>query len=195
MLHKLNTASQNIDRALSEKEFSRAAQIVYQYWYDNLCDLFIVSICFTTINDYPANQKNQEYSKFLIQHGSEKEARSALNTLYNALEAGLRMIHPFMPFISEELWQRLPRRPGDSTPSIVIASYPKYNESLADDASEDAYETVVRSVKGIRSLMAGYGIQNDAKGKFISPDLFFFFPVNPNTWTYSVHPRNRRSVL
>ncbi|KAH1513889.1 hypothetical protein KXW39_000820 [Aspergillus fumigatus] len=145
MLHKLNTASQNIDRALSEKEFSRAAQIVYQYWYDNLCDLFI------------------EYSKFLIQHGSEKEARSALNTLYNALEAGLRMIHPFMPFISEELWQRLPRRPGDSTPSIVIASYPKYNESLADDASEDAFETVVRSVKGIRSLMAGYGIQNDAK--------------------------------
>ncbi|KAE8374365.1 tRNA synthetases class I-domain-containing protein [Aspergillus bertholletiae] len=155
MLHKLNTASQNIDRALSEKEFSRAAQIVYQYWYDNLCDVFI------------------EYSKFLIQHGSEKEARSALNTLYNALEAGLRMIHPFMPFISEELWQRLPRRPGDSTPSIVIASYPKYNASLADDTSEGAYETVVKSVKGIRSLIAGYGIQDNAKGKFIPPDYCF----------------------
>ncbi|KAL4936354.1 hypothetical protein BDV06DRAFT_216738 [Aspergillus oleicola] len=145
MLHKLNTASKNINAALGEKEFSRAAQIVYQYWYDHLCDVFI------------------EHSKHLIQNGSDRERISAQNTLYTALDAGLRMIHPFMPFISEELWQRLPRRPGDSTPSIVIAPYPQYNKALVDDASEVEYEIVVRSAKGIRSLMAGYGIQDNAK--------------------------------
>jgi valyl-tRNA synthetase len=44
-----------------------------------------------------------------------------METLYTALEGALRLIHPFMPFLSEELWQRLPKRPGDTTPSITIA--------------------------------------------------------------------------
>ncbi|PWY89853.1 valyl-tRNA synthetase [Aspergillus heteromorphus CBS 117.55] len=145
MLHKLNTATQNVNHALSEKEFSRAAQIVYQYWWDHLCQVFI------------------EHSKFFIQNGSDKERASVRNTLYNALDGGLRMAHPFTPFISEELWQRLPRRPDDSTPSIVIAPYPEYSEALIDDAAEAEYETVTKCVKGIRSLMAGYGVQDDAK--------------------------------
>lgn len=49
---------------------------------------------------------------------------SAQQTLYTCLDYGLRLLHPFMPFVTEELWQRLPRRPNDSTPSIMVASYP-----------------------------------------------------------------------
>lgn len=56
--------------------------------------------------------------------------RSAQNTLYTCLDYGLRLLHPFMPFVTEELWQRLPRRPNDPTPSIVISSYPVYVRSL-----------------------------------------------------------------
>lgn len=50
--------------------------------------------------------------------------RSAQNTLYTCLDLGLRLLHPFMPYVTEELWQRLPRRPEDSTPSIMLSSFP-----------------------------------------------------------------------
>lgn len=50
--------------------------------------------------------------------------KSAQQTLYLCLDHGLRLLHPFMPFVTEELWQHLPRRPNDSTPSIMVASYP-----------------------------------------------------------------------
>lgn len=51
---------------------------------------------------------------------------SAKQTLYTCVDHGLRLLHPFMPFVTEELWQRLPRRPGDLMPSIMLAKYPIY---------------------------------------------------------------------
>lgn len=50
--------------------------------------------------------------------------KSAQQTLYTCLDHGLRLLHPFMPFVTEELWQRLPRMPNDSTPSIMLSSFP-----------------------------------------------------------------------
>lgn len=61
-------------------------------------------------------------------------------------------------FVSEELWQRLPRRPGDKTPSITVASYPEYDAELDDSEAEAAYEVVLGVSKGIRSLMSEYRI-------------------------------------
>lgn len=55
---------------------------------------------------------------------SPEVRRSAQNTLYTCLDHGLRLLHPIMPFVTEELWQRLPRRPNDSTPSIMVAKFP-----------------------------------------------------------------------
>ena len=51
---------------------------------------------------------------------------SAQQTLYTCLDHGLRLLHPFMPFVTEELWQRLPRRPNDATPSIMVSPFPTY---------------------------------------------------------------------
>jgi hypothetical protein len=55
---------------------------------------------------------------------SETAKLSAQQTLYTCLDHGLRLLHPFMPFVTEELWQRLPRRAGDKCPSIMISAYP-----------------------------------------------------------------------
>jgi len=79
-----------------------------------------------------------------------------MNTLYTALEGALRLMHPFMPFLTEELWQRLGRRPGDNTPSITIAKYPQFDEKLEDAEAEEAYSLVLGAAKGIRSLIAEY---------------------------------------
>jgi valyl-tRNA synthetase len=103
ILHKMNQAAEEVNRALEDREFSQSTQIVYRYIYDHLCDVFI------------------ENSKAIIQDGTPEQKKSAANTLYTAIESALLMIHPFMPFLSEELWQRLPRRLGDKTPSITIA--------------------------------------------------------------------------
>lgn len=145
VLHKLTTASQEINAALTDREFSNAAGIVYAFWYNHLCDVYI------------------ENSKAILSSGSAEEQESALQTLYTALERALTMIHPFMPFLTEELWQRLPRRPGDNTPSIVKAAYPVYEQEMDDPAAEEAYELLLEVSKGIRSLTAEYAIKDFAE--------------------------------
>ncbi|MCJ1478726.1 hypothetical protein MMC13_007410 [Lambiella insularis] len=143
ILHKLTIAAKEINQALTDREFSAATSVAYQYWYTSLCDVYI------------------ENSKSLIQDGDAETQLSAKNTLYTALEAGLTMIHPFMPFLTEELWQRLPRRPDDTCPSIVKAAYPTYLSSLDDPAAEEAYELVLAVSKGVRSLLAEYAIKDN----------------------------------
>lgn len=143
----MNSAARDINEALAEREFSKASIIVYKYWYSELCDVYI------------------ENSKAIIRDGSEEERQSALQTLYTTLEAALTMIHPFMPFITEEMWQRMPRRPEDSTKSIMIAEYPTYTPELDDPESEAAYELVLDCSRGARSLMAEYSLKENASCK------------------------------
>ncbi|KAG9232262.1 tRNA synthetases class I-domain-containing protein [Amylocarpus encephaloides] len=142
ILTKMNTAAKQINQALEEREFARSTQIIHRYLYDELFDIYI------------------ENSKSIISDGAPEEARSAMDTLYTTLESGLRLMSPFMPFLTEELWQRLHRRPGDSTPSITIAEYPEYDSSFDDLRSETAYELVLGCSKGIRSLIADYAVKD-----------------------------------
>lgn len=113
-----------------------------------------------------------------MRDGTPEQKKSAQDTLYTALEGGLKLLHPLMPFVTEELWQRLPRRSGDKTPSIMLASYPVY-ESEYDNA-EDAveYEKIIAAVKTARSLLENYEIKTDAKGLHT---LFSVFIVSQNS--------------
>jgi valyl-tRNA synthetase len=61
---------------------------------------------------------------------------TAQQTLYTCLDHGLRLLHPFMPFVTEELWQRLPRRPNDLTPSIMVSRYPVFVRELVSPNSQ-----------------------------------------------------------
>lgn len=144
ILHKLTIAARDMNAALSAREFSIATSTTYQYWYTHLCDTYI------------------ENSKSIIATGTPQEQRSATDTLYTALEGGLTMIHPFMPFLTEELWQRLPRRPHDTTPSILKAAYPLYDPANDDPTAEEAYELLIAVSKTIRSLTAKYAIKDNA---------------------------------
>lgn len=141
ILAKLNTAAKQINQALEEREFAKSTQISYRFLYDELFDIFI------------------ENSKSIISDGTPEETRSAMDTLYTTLESGLRLVSPFMPFLTEELWQRLPRRLGDAS-SISIAEYPEFKESFHDPKSEVAYELVLGCSKGFRSLLADYVVKD-----------------------------------
>lgn len=140
ILSKMNTAAKEINDALEGREFMKAAKTVHQFILENLCDVFI------------------ENSKGLIQDGTKEQAESALQTLYSTLEAALLLIHPFMPFVTEELWQRLPRRPEDTTRSVMLARYPVPQPEFEQPAAEQVYELVRGAAAGIRSLLAEYSI-------------------------------------
>lgn len=151
ILHKLTHAVKGINKALADREFAHFTTIVYQYWYNYLCDVYI------------------ENSKAIIHDGTEEEKRSAIDTLYTALDSALTMIHPFMPFVTKELWQRLSRRPEDKTPSIVLAKYAEFDAELNNPKAETAYELVLDVFKGICSLMTEYSLKDKAKGKHSYP--------------------------
>ena len=89
---------------------------------------------------------------------------SAQNTLYTCLDEGLRLLHPFMPFVTEELWQRLPRRPQDATPSICKAAFPVHRRVFEAPKALEDFETVFAAVKAVRSIAAPYGLRTNLQG-------------------------------
>ncbi|KAF2088336.1 valyl-tRNA synthetase [Saccharata proteae CBS 121410] len=147
ILHKLSIASKKINQALSDREFAKSTQIAWHYFMDDLCDTYI------------------EYTKPIIQEGTEAEKKSAIDTLYTALEGGLTMLHPYMPFLTEELWQRLARRPGDNTPTIMRAAYPEYRADWDDPTSEASYELIIEAAAAARSLLSKHGELKNARAK------------------------------
>jgi valyl-tRNA synthetase len=69
------------------------------------------------------------------------------------------MIHPIMPFVTEHLWQRIPRRAGDETISIMKAKYPEYIAEFDDPAASKAYELILNTSKAIRSILSQYDVK------------------------------------
>lgn len=143
ILHKYSAAARSVAEHLDKRQFSEAASAVYSYWLYELCDVYI------------------ENSKFLILEGSPEEQISARNTLYTAVEGGIRLLAPFMPFITEELWQRIPRRAGDlDIPSVSVAKFPE--PAFFSSEAEQEYNLVLAAVKQARSLLADYSISKGA---------------------------------
>jgi len=173
ILHKMNLAAQEINENLEKREFAKASQAAYRYWYRYVMHRVVADQDFLVFRVRANAQRDVttshlcdvyiENSKSIIQDGTEEERTSATQTLYTALDAALRLIHPFMPFISEELWQRLPRRPEEKAKSIMVADFPQFHDALNDPTSEAAYERVIGCSSGSRSLMAEYGLKEQVK--------------------------------
>lgn len=144
ILHKLTHTSKVVNEAFEKRDFLTSTSAIYEFWY-LICDVYI------------------ENSKYLIQEGTELEKNSARDTLYILLDNALRMIHPFMPFISEEMWQHLAKRSTETSPSIVKASYPEYKLEFDDYQSCVDYELVLDITKEARSLLAEYNILKNGK--------------------------------
>ncbi|WVN85252.1 uncharacterized protein L203_100397 [Cryptococcus depauperatus CBS 7841] len=146
LFHKLNAASAGITDALENRDFGEATTLAYQYFLNDLCDVFI------------------EATKPLFEANSDPAAKlSAQNTLYTCLEAGLKLLHPFMPYVTEELWQRLPRREGDKTETIMLSSFPeKISEQDFPKAAAD-FDLVVECIKSARSVIGLYNLPTNGK--------------------------------
>ena len=107
----------------------------------------------------------QEYLKPVFSGDDAAAIRTAQITLYKALDVSLRLLSPFMPFITEELYQRLPRSASvvNKTPSICVALYPDEEKKWKNVEIECEVELMQKIAKNIRSARSDYNLPNKTK--------------------------------
>ncbi|XP_077226702.1 valine--tRNA ligase, mitochondrial 1-like isoform X2 [Tasmannia lanceolata] len=155
ILSVLNKAIYKTVSSLEAYEFSDASTAVYMWWQFQLCDVFI-----EVIKPY-----------FSADPRFESPRRAARDTLWVCLDNGLRLLHPFMPFVTEELWQRLPQATGSYSrkETIMISDYPSVVEEWMDERVEyemDIIESAVKSIRSLRPLLPP-NERNDKRPAFV----------------------------
>ncbi|PWN36663.1 putative VAS1-valyl-tRNA synthetase [Meira miltonrushii] len=144
ILSKLDQAAQQVNAGFKERNFMNTCAAMYNFWLYELCDVYI------------------EATKPIMEAGDERARASAQQTLYTCLEEGLKLLHPFMPYVTEELWQRLPRRASEKAETIALTQFPESlpeRQALTQDATR--FESVFSGIKAARSLAADYGLQTN----------------------------------
>lgn len=132
ILHRLAETSTDITRLIDRYDFGEVGRLLYNFIWDDLCDWYI------------------EFAKLNL-YGDDPEAkRMTQSILVYVLDHTMRLIHPFMPFISEEIWQHLPHE-GET---LMLAAWPQFDESfLAADAVKEMtlLMDIIRSIRNIRA--------------------------------------------
>jgi len=147
ILSRLAVAVEELVKGFDEYNFPSATTALYNFWLYELCDVYL------------------EVLKPVFQSGGADVILTARNVLYFCLDAALRLISPFMPFISEELFQRLPRWSSKEPPSIMVTRLPDEEEmkEFRDVSIEAEVAIVQRLVATVRSTRADYNIPNKTK--------------------------------
>ncbi|MES1206703.1 MAG: class I tRNA ligase family protein, partial [Pseudomonadota bacterium] len=146
ILSRVQRAIEKVDEALEDYRISDAAQAAYHFVWNELCDWYI------------------ELAKAaLARDPADAELRwKVQGALVTALEAAMRLLHPFMPFLTEEIWQQLPKSPGVPQ-SIMITLYPVRDLRFIDDASEASMALVQRVIVALRTIRAEKNIAPSVK--------------------------------
>src|SRR5229473_2830769 len=123
-----------VNEALKNYRFHEAAQGVYQFFWGDFCDWYI------------------EWVKPELLSADKKRAVAAWRNLFSAFDAALRLLHPFMPFLTEELWHQLPQRPGAK--SIALDSYPEARTDWKNSAAQEQFSLIKEVVQACRNIRA-----------------------------------------
>jgi len=123
-----------------------AAKGLYEFIWGDFCDWYI------------------ELAKSRLQPNADPiSRRAAQQTLASVLEGILKLLHPFMPHITEEIWQTLTQQPADSRQTLALQAYPKADRHLIDPALEEQFELVIGTIRTIRNLRAEADVKPGAK--------------------------------
>ena len=145
VLSRLNKLIKEVDSNLERFELGVAASKLYDFIWNEFCDWYI------------------EASKARL-YGNSKEEKTACETVLRyVLDNTLRLLHPFMPFITEELWQQLPHE-GES---IMIAKWPEYNEELGFDREESDFNLLMDVIRAVRNIRSEEGVPPSKRVKLI----------------------------
>ncbi|MBS1132443.1 MAG: valyl-tRNA synthetase, partial [Proteobacteria bacterium] len=135
IVSQLQRVEQEVEQHFTDYRFDLIAQTIYKFIWDEFCDWYL------------------EIAKVEIQTGNDAQQRGARRTLVRTLEAVLRLAHPLIPFITEELWQTVAPIAGRKThDSIMLAAYPRAEEYKIDAASEAKVERLKALAYACRNL-------------------------------------------
>ena len=154
MISRLMDACQSLNTLFCNYKFGDAQMAAYSFWLNDLCDIYLELVKPVV---YDTNEENSE-------------ARwAAQATLYVSIDSGLRLLHPMMPFVTEELWQRLPGRGklgSHESETIMLASYPDCQDKYKNPDAEASMAVTMNIVKACRSLRSSYNIHNKVLATF-----------------------------
>lgn len=136
IVSRLDRVTAEVNESLRSFELGDAQQKLYDFFWNDYCDWYI------------------EMAKLRLRSG---EGPSPSRTLVHVLERSLRLLHPFMPFITEEIWQNLRSKlpaEGSSVESIMIAEYPTADEPRSDTQAEEEIGLVMQAIRAVRNTRA-----------------------------------------
>ena len=136
----LQRTEAEVEKAFADYRFDLAAKAIYEFVWDEYCDWYL------------------EFAKVQIQNGDDAVKRATRRTLLRVLETILRLAHPIMPFITEEIWQTIAPMTGKNGASIMLEPYPQAQIDKLDDASEMWVAELKQMVVATRSLRSEMGI-------------------------------------
>ncbi|KAA0549565.1 valine--tRNA ligase [Bacillus sp. BGMRC 2118] len=132
ILTRLNETIQDITKLVDKYEFGEVGRLLYNFIWDDFCDWYI------------------EMAKIPL-YGEEEQAKlTTRSILAYVLDQTMRLLHPFMPFITEEIWQALPHQ-GES---ITVASWPEVRSELSDEQAANDMKLLVDIIRSVRNIRA-----------------------------------------
>ena len=138
ILSRLDRLVTEVDRLLGDFQLNEAGRRIYDFLWGEYCDWYV------------------EMAKVRLKEqgtGSEEEGVSPLPVLVHVLKTGLGLLHPYMPFVTEELWQRLrPHLAGPPSEALIVAPYPQPDPAWQDAEVERQVEAVIEVVRAIRNI-------------------------------------------
>lgn len=136
---RMNETSKEVADYIDKFQLDDAAKAVYEFLRGDFCDWYVELAKVRLYNDDEAGKASKVTAQYV---------------LWTVLESGLRMLHPFMPFITEEIWQKIKVK-GDS---IMIQQYPVADESLINRDIENSFEYIKEVISSLRNIKAEMGI-------------------------------------
>jgi valyl-tRNA synthetase len=134
IFERLAAARDTVNTALANYRFHEAAQTIYQFFWGDFCDWYI------------------EWIKPDLLNADRDRAVVAWRNLFAAFDGALRLLHPFMPFITEELWHQLPQRPGDK--SIALKSFAAEQQNPGEQSRVNEFALVQDVIAELRNIRA-----------------------------------------
>ena len=145
ILSNLNTLVKEVTENMDNFELGIALQKVYDFMWTEFCDWYI------------------ELVKPVLYGEDEKAKGIVYNVLFNVLETGLKLLHPVMPFITEEIFTHL----NDKEETITLSAWPEYKEELNDKKAESDMAFVIEAIKNLRNLRAEMNVKPSRKANVI----------------------------
>ena len=143
---RLNQTIEQVTQAYETYRFDLAAESLYSFVWNDYCDWYL------------------ELAKVQLQTGCESRQRATRHTLLCVLEVSLRLLHPIMPFITEELWQTIaPMCDAQTADSIMLAPFPVYDSEWIDQTAFDKMNTLQELIGAVRNLRGEMGIAPSVK--------------------------------